>query len=150
MKIHEIPTDPTPAELVPLKIEFHRLIRQIDILGRQIAQNDIRYDMILHSPIEKAKRLTEPVRWGYECKTVRWHGQTFHFTDGQAEVVRLLKYYFDRGIRRVREASLTMALRIDTSETDYRLIDRFKAGKKYHPAIDTMIFVESAWWSIGK
>lgn len=95
-------------------------------------------------------KLTEPVRWGYECKVVRYHGKTYHFTDSQAEVIRVLKRQRSKGTPRIRERSILNILHIDDelNSSKFRLISRFRTGKTYHPAIGEMIEVEDGWWRI--
>lgn len=148
MQIHSIPNEPTPPELVKPKITLHKIISKADRLLRLIADRDPRYNLLLHVPVDKLRKLTEPVRWGYECKVVRYHGQTFHFSDSQAEVIRILKRQRSKGTPRIRERSILSILQVDDelNSTKYRLISRFRVGKGYHPAINVMVMVEDGWW----
>lgn len=151
MQVSKIPTEETPAELVPLKIEFHRVVCDAEVLLKQLALKDPRYKLLQHIPIDRISELTEPVRWGYECKTVRFYGKTYHFTDGQAELLRILKRCHSKGIRRVRERTLCMKLDIDDEglKASTRLRARFVTGGEKHPAYGVVVLSDDGWWWLG-
>lgn len=106
MQVSKIHTEDTPPELAPLKIELHRIVCEVGCLLKQIARHDQRYKSLQRVSVDALCILTEPVRWGYECKTVRYYGKTYHFTDSQAEVIRVLKKRRELGLPRIHERSI--------------------------------------------
>ena len=150
MQVSKIHTEDTPPELAPLKIELHRIVCEVGCLLKQIARHDQRYKSLQRVSVDALCILTEPVRWGYECKTVRYYGKTFHFSDSQAEVIRILKRQRSKGTPRIRERSILSILQVDDelNSTKYRLISRFRVEKGYHPAIGVMVMVDDGWWWI--
>jgi hypothetical protein len=150
--VSKLPTEDTPPELVPLKIELHRIVCDAECLLKQIAKRDARYKQLQHVPIDRVSALTEPVRWGYECKTVRWYGKTYHFTDSQAEVLRILRRCHRKGVVKVRERTLCQRLDIDDEglKGPFRLRSRFMSANVPHIAYGVVVHSADGWWWIGR
>lgn len=148
--IHSFGRDENNPSVVEVKIKLHELICETDNLLRKVATDDPRYQQLVNASLEKLRRATQPVRFGYECKVVRWYGSSFHFTDNQAEVVRILRKIRELGLPRIHERSILEMLKVDDelNSTKYRLNSRFRVGKGYHQAIGEMIIVNDGWWRI--
>lgn len=152
MKIVDIPTDPTPDDLAPQKIELFRTICHAGVLLRIISERDPRYNLLATMPVDRIRQLTEPERIGHEAKVVRWHGRTFHFTNDQAAVVRTLLAAYRKGTPRVHEKVL---IDLHKPEADavgqkVRLIHTFRSKKIMHPAMGYMIKVHDGWWWLSR
>lgn len=151
MRIVDIPTEPTPKHLVEPKIQFHKLIVEVDCLLRTIAKDDPRYELLLHFPLERVKRLTEPVRMGRECKSCRYKGRTYYFSNEQAPIIRTLWLALLAGHPRVHEKTLIARHKADADELGQkvRIVHTFRSGKVMHPAVGEMVQLDDGWWWIG-
>lgn len=152
MRIVDIPTEPTPADLVAPKIEFFRCLCQADRLIREIAERDPRYNRLITLPLDTIRRMTEPERIGPECKAVRWYGRSFQFSNEQAPVVRFLIWNYRHGTARVHEKTLIARFKPEADEfgQKVRMLHTFRSGKTVHPAIGYMIFVDDGFWWVGR
>lgn len=148
MRIVDIPTDPTPKKLIKPKVRLHKLLRKVDRLIRAVAELDRRYDHVMKCPLARARELTEPERFGPECKVVRWHGRTFTFSSAQAEVVRYLRRCHREGTPRVHEKTMIDRLRPEADEVGQKV--RMEHLFRGHGAIGYMVHIIDGWWWLGK
>ena len=137
-----IPTNPTPAKLVKPKIRLHKLISLAIIEMQRIATDDERYKGMQKLKLSSIAELTSPIRWGIDCKCVRWRGKTYHFSPEQASIVRVLRKMYEQGTPRIKVERLKQLCNSDAE----KLPDVFRVSSERHPAMGEMIHLEDGWW----